>query len=71
MSGDAGEMTMLLRAMKDGDASAADRLLALVYKELHVLAAKYIQHFIGVAATVMRRVLVDHARAHNTRQERR
>jgi RNA polymerase sigma-70 factor, ECF subfamily len=97
MSADTGEVTMLLRALKGGDASAADRLLALVYRELHVLAAKYMrherpdhtlqptalineayirmvgsetdwqnhQHFIGVAATVMRRVLVDHARAHN------
>jgi RNA polymerase sigma-70 factor, ECF subfamily len=96
-SADTGEVTMLLRALKHGDTSAADRLLALVYTELHVLAARYMrherpdhtlqptalineayvrmvgtetdwqnhQHFIGVAATVMRRVLVDHARAHN------
>ena len=97
MSGDLGQVTMLLNAMKHGDAAAADRLLALVYKELHVLAEKYMrgerpdhtlqptalineayirmvgseidwqnhQHFIGVAATVMRRVLVDHARRRN------
>jgi RNA polymerase sigma-70 factor, ECF subfamily len=97
MSEDTGEVTTLLRAMKRGDAAAADRLLALVYKELHVLAEKYMrrerpdhtlqatalineayirmvgndtdwqnhQHFVGVAANVMRRVLVDHARAHN------
>ena len=97
MSQETGEVTTLLRAMKSGDAAAADRLLALVYKELHVLAEKYMrrerpdhtlqatalineaymrlvgndtdwqnhQHFVGVAANVMRRVLVDHARAHN------
>jgi RNA polymerase sigma factor (TIGR02999 family) len=97
MSGDIGEVTILLNAMKSGDATAADKLLGLVYKELHLLAKGYMgrerqdhtlqptalineaymrmvgngidwqnhQHFIGVAATVMRRVLVDHARAHN------
>ena len=92
-----GEVTLLLRAMKGGDNSAADRLLPLVYNELHRLAKSYMrreradhtlqptalineayvrlaganvdwqsrQHFIGVAANIMRRVLVDHARAHN------
>ena len=97
MSGDVGEVTVLLNAMKSGDATAADKLLGLVYKELHLLAKGYMrrerpdhtlqptalineaymrmvgngtdwqnhQHFIGVAANVMRRVLVDHARAHN------
>lgn len=97
MSGEVGEVTMLLNAMKRGDATASDKLLGLVYKELHLLAKRYMrrerpdhtlqptalineayirmigngtdwqnhQHFIGVAANVMRRVLVDHARAHN------
>jgi RNA polymerase sigma factor (TIGR02999 family) len=97
MSGDVGEVTVLLNAMKSGDATAADKLLSLVYRELHLLAKGYMrrerpdhtlqptalineaymrmvghstdwqnhQHFIGVAANVMRRVLVDHARAHN------
>lgn len=83
--------------MKNGDQSAAEKLLPLVYKELHRLAKSYMrrerpdhtlqptaliheaylrlahdnvdwqshQHFIGVAANVMRRVLVDYARAHN------
>lgn len=92
-----GQVTILLKAMKDGDQSAADKLLPLVYKELHRLAKSYMhrerkdhtlqptalineaylrlarediawqnrEHFIGVAAKVMRRVLVDHARAHN------
>jgi RNA polymerase sigma-70 factor, ECF subfamily len=97
MGADDGEVTLLLRAMKSGDNSAADKLLPLVYNELHRLARSYMQrerqdhtlqptalineaylrlsrdnvdwqsrqHFIAVAANVMRRVLVDHARAHN------
>jgi RNA polymerase sigma-70 factor, ECF subfamily len=97
MPEDVGEVTVLLNAMKRGDATAADKLLGLVYNELHQLAKRYMyrerpdhtlqptalineaymrmvgngadwqnhQHFIGVAANVMRRVLVDHARAHN------
>ena len=92
-----GEVTLLLKAMKNGDESAAEKLLPLVYSELHRLAKSYMrrerpdhtlqptalineaylrlardnvdwqsrQHFIGVAANVMRRLLVDHARAHN------
>jgi RNA polymerase sigma-70 factor (ECF subfamily) len=92
-----GEVTLLLKAMKDGDESASEKLLPLVYSELHRLAKSYMrrerpdhtlqptalineaylrlardnvdwqsrQHFIGVAANVMRRLLVDHARAHN------
>ena len=91
-----GQVTVLLKAMKSGDQSAADKLFPLVYQELHRLAASYMhrerkdhtlqptalineaylrlaredidwqnrEHFIGVAANVMRRVLVDHARAH-------
>jgi RNA polymerase sigma-70 factor (ECF subfamily) len=94
---DDGQVTLLLKAMKNGDQSAAEKLLPLVYEELHRLARSYMQreradhtlqptalineaylrlagggvdwqsrqHFIGVAANVMRRLLVDHARAHN------
>jgi len=97
MSADAGEVTILLRSMTRGDSTAAEKLLPLVYKELHRLAKSYMRrersdhtlqptalineaylrlvgddtdwqnraHFIGVAANVMRRVLVDHARVHN------
>jgi RNA polymerase sigma-70 factor, ECF subfamily len=97
MSEDDGQVTVLLKAMRDGDESAAGQLLPLVYQELHKLARSYMrrerpdhtlqptalineaylrlardhvdwqsrQHFIGVAANVMRRLLVDHARAHN------
>jgi RNA polymerase sigma-70 factor, ECF subfamily len=92
-----GEVTQLLEAMHDGDPGAAEKLLPLVYTELHRLAKAYMRrerpdhtlqatalineaylrllgedvdwknraHFIGVAAHVMRRVLVEYARAHN------
>jgi RNA polymerase sigma-70 factor, ECF subfamily len=97
MPAEDGEVTLLLKAMKNGDESAAGKLLPLVYNELHRLAKSYMrrerpdhtlqatalineaylrlardnvdwqsrQHFVGVAANVMRRLLVDHARAHN------
>jgi RNA polymerase sigma-70 factor (ECF subfamily) len=96
MCADDGEVTLLLRAMKSGDQTASEKLLPLVYSELHRLAKSYMRrerpdhtlqptalineaylrlagdrtdwqnhaHFIGVAANVMRRVLVDHARMH-------
>jgi RNA polymerase sigma factor (TIGR02999 family) len=91
-----GTVTVLLQAMRAGDATAEESLIPLVYQELHRLAQSYMrrerpdhtlqptaliheaylrlagedvdwksrEHFIGVAAHVMRRVLVDHARAH-------
>jgi RNA polymerase sigma factor (TIGR02999 family) len=96
MCADEGEVTLLLKAMNSGDATASEKLVPLVYRELHRLAESYMRreradhtlqptalinetylrmtgdttnwqnraHFIGVAANVMRRVLVDHARAH-------
>jgi RNA polymerase sigma factor (TIGR02999 family) len=96
MCADKGEVTLLLNAMQNGDPTATEKLLPLVYTELHRLAASYMgreraghtlqptalinetylrltgdtinwqnrAHFIGVAANIMRRVLVDHARAH-------
>ena len=89
------ETTRLLRAIAEGDASAADRLLPRVYDELRRLAGRLMDgeraghtlqatallheaflrlsapgasfvdrgHFLGVAATAMRRVLIDPARA--------
>jgi RNA polymerase sigma-70 factor (ECF subfamily) len=95
-----GEVTRLLNAMTRGDSGAAEKLLPLVYSELHRLAASYMrrerpdhtlqatalineaylrlargdgewnsrEHFIGMAANVMRHVLVDYARAHKTQQ---
>lgn len=91
-----GEVTQLLKAMHAGDPGAADRLLPLVYSELHRLAQAYMRRerpdhtlqatalineaylrlageeidwssraqFIGLAAHVMRQVLVDYARQH-------
>jgi RNA polymerase sigma-70 factor, ECF subfamily len=96
MGVDQGEVTLLLRAMQGGDPTASEKLLPLVYNELHRLAESYMRrerpnhtlqptalinetylrltgdtinwqnraHFVGVAANIMRRVLVDHARAH-------
>jgi RNA polymerase sigma-70 factor, ECF subfamily len=100
MAIDSGDVTQLLKAMGKGDSVAADRLLPLVYAELHRLAKSFMRrerpdhtlqatalineaylrlvhedvdwnsraHFIGVAAQVMRRVLVDYARAHTAEQ---
>jgi RNA polymerase sigma-70 factor (ECF subfamily) len=95
-----GQVTQLLKAMRGGDAQAAENLLPLVYAELHRLAKSYMrrerpdhtlqatalineaylrlvgedvdwnsrEHFIGLAAHVMRRVLVDYARTRNAEQ---
>src|SRR5262245_97141 len=90
------EVTKLLRAWSEGDASALDRLTPLVYKELRRIARRQMQrerpghtlqptglvneaflrladapnvrwqdraHFFAIAAQVMRRVLVEAARA--------
>ena len=97
MDSSPGEVTRLLKALSAGDATASDRLLPLVYNELHRIASAYMrrerpdhtlqatalineaylrlvgedidwsnrEHFIGLAAHVMRRVLVDYARQHN------
>jgi RNA polymerase sigma-70 factor (ECF subfamily) len=87
-------ITRLLQEWQGGDAQALERLIPLVYGELHTLASRYLSrerrshtlqatalvneaylrligqdarwqnraHFFGVAAHVMRRILVDHAR---------
>ncbi|QNI31174.1 sigma-70 family RNA polymerase sigma factor [Alloacidobacterium dinghuense] len=99
MSASEGDVTALLKAMTRGDVTANEKLLPLVYKELHRLAKSYMRrerrdhtlqptalineaylrlahdstdwqsraHFIGIAANVMRQVLIDHARAHKAR----
>jgi RNA polymerase sigma factor (TIGR02999 family) len=92
---DAPDVTTLLRAWRDGDSSARDRLVPLVYDELHRRAIAYLRRerrdhtlqptalvnevylrlvnqrraawqnraqFLAVAAQMMRRILVDHAR---------
>lgn len=90
-------MTRLLKAWTSGDATAQERLIPLVYNELHHLARYYRNksgssetlqttalvheaymrlvdirgvdwrdrvHFFAVSAQLMRRILVDSARAH-------
>jgi len=96
MGTDPADITGLLKAWSSGDAAAQDRLIPLVYKELHRLARRYRHksgagdtlqttalvneaylrlvdihnvnwrdrvHFFAVSAQVMRRILVDTARA--------
>jgi RNA polymerase sigma factor (TIGR02999 family) len=91
-----GDVTRLLADWQNGDQSALDRLMPLVYNELHRIAARYLHsersghtlqttalvheayirlvdetriewkgraHFFGVTATLIRNILVDHARA--------
>jgi RNA polymerase sigma factor (TIGR02999 family) len=93
---ESADVTGLLRAWRDGDRTALDRLAPLLYGELKRLAYKFMQgerpehtlqatalvneaylrlvdikaidwqdraHFMSIAATTMRRVLVDAARA--------
>jgi len=100
MKPEKGDVTQLLNEMASGKSGAAEKLLPLVYAELHRLAAAYMrrerpdhtlqatalineaylrlakdngewnnrEHFIGMAANVMRHVLVDYARAHKALQ---
>jgi RNA polymerase sigma factor (TIGR02999 family) len=91
------EVTQLLADWSEGDERAAEKLIPLVYQELHRLAESYMRredenhtlqatalvneaylklvdqtrvnwqnrsHFFGVAAQIMRRILVDYARRH-------
>ena len=96
------DITRLLHEWRGGNAEALDRLMPLVYGELHALASRYLSHerrdhtlqttalvneayvklagqrnvdwqnrahFFGIAAQLMRRILVDHAR-HDQRKKR-
>ena len=98
MTGSSRDVTALLHAWTGGDLAARDRLMSVVYRDLHRRAAAYVRrerpgdslqptalvheaylrlvdqrrvvwqnrsHFFGVAAQVMRRILVDRARARN------
>ena len=89
------DVTRLLREWQAGSGPALERLIPLVYDELHALASRYLSrerrdhtlqttalvneaflklagqrevdwqsraHFFGIAAKLMRRILVDHAR---------
>lgn len=92
------EITKLLKDWSNGDRAALDRLMPLVYDELHRLAHQYMKrerpghalqtsalineaylrlidqrhpvwenrsHFFGIAARLMRQILVDEARKRN------
>ncbi len=91
------DLTLLLNEYSAGDRAAFDRLIPLVYRELHKIAAgclsgrdavilqptalvneawlrlagravpelKSRKHFYVIAATIMRQILVDHARTRN------
>jgi RNA polymerase sigma-70 factor (ECF subfamily) len=92
------EVTRLLKDWGNGDSTALDQLMPIVYAELRAVAARYLRrerqdhtlqptalvheaylrlidqkqvewqnraHFVGVAAQMMRRILVDHAKSHN------
>ncbi len=92
-------ITLLLQEFASGDKSALNRLVPLVYSELHKLGEGYLRredpghtlqptalvheaylklirgdqpdyrsraHFLGVAAHVMRQILIDYARSRNT-----
>ncbi len=93
------EVTKLLQDWNRGDQSALDRLMPLVYEELHTLARQHMRrekaghilqtsalineaflrlvdqpqvswenrtHFFGIAARLMRHILVDEARKRNS-----
>lgn len=95
---ESGSVTTLLQAWKEGDRSALDQLVPMVYAELRRMAAACLKHesaaqtieptalvheaylrlvgesdpdfsnrahFLGIAARVMRQILVDRARARN------
>ena len=90
-------VTDLILAWGNGDKEALDKLIPLVYEELHRLAARHMRrenpghslqttalvneaycrlidkqnvswqnraHFFAIAAQLMRRILIDHARSH-------
>jgi len=98
MSGEASSenLTQLLMDWSNGDAQALEKLIPLVYQDLHCLAERYLRletpghtlqstalvheaylrlidqrhtrwqnraHFFGISAQLIRRILVDHARA--------
>ena len=57
------DLTQLLRAWVEGDRAAEERLMARVYGDRRYTVWNDRVHFFAVAARIMRRVLVDHAKA--------
>jgi RNA polymerase sigma factor (TIGR02999 family) len=100
---DSADVTVLLQAWRQGDASAYDRLMPFVYAEMRRLARGQLRHeraghsfqptqlvheaylrlvkadvdwqdrthFLRIAARAMRQILVEHARARDTRKRGR
>jgi RNA polymerase sigma factor (TIGR02999 family) len=99
MKSSPGDVTRLLKAWREGDPEALEKLTPLVYDDLRRLASRFIRrerpdhtlqptalvheaylrladkkqpqwedraHFYAVAAQLMRRILVDHARIHRS-----
>jgi RNA polymerase sigma-70 factor (ECF subfamily) len=68
------EVTQLLVLWSQGDQNALEQLLPLVYEECRHMAARQLRrerqdHTLNpTAAQLMRRILVDYARARNTRK---
>jgi RNA polymerase sigma-70 factor, ECF subfamily len=95
MDGSSGDVTVLLRQIRDGNTTAAEELIPLILAELRALARRQLRsersehtlqptalvheaylrlvgdqsrdwqsraHFIGVSVSIMRRILIDHAR---------
>jgi RNA polymerase sigma factor (TIGR02999 family) len=58
--GEAGDITKLLKAWSGGDSEARDRLVPLVYRELHNLARHY-RHKAGAGDTLQTTALVNEA----------
>ncbi len=101
MDSSPGEITQLLVELRGGNPDAETKLIPLVYRQLHRLAAHYMRHqrpdhtlqptalvneaylrlvgqpktdwkdrahFFGVASRLMRQILVEHARAKQTKK---
>lgn len=97
----APDVTQILKRVSEGNDTATEELMPLVYEELRRLARNYLRrerpdhtlqatalvheaylrlvddkqmtwqdraHFYGIAARLMRHILVDHARAHNAKK---
>jgi RNA polymerase sigma-70 factor, ECF subfamily len=68
----AADITSLLAQWSEGKREAMDQLMPLVYEQLHALARRLVPseipassraHFFALCARLMRRILIDHARA--------
>lgn len=60
MTGDAGDITLLLKAWSSGDSAAQEQLISLIYKELRSLAKRY-RRKSGAGDTLQTTALVNEA----------